>query len=119
MVLPVRVEHLMQVPVAAGVGHQERHRRAVDFAFPVLVVVHVPGGHQGRTRPDAAIAVSMPCRHGGAAPVVAVQRQRMVVRGDDQRPIPGGGSALGFRNLTNYIARSPLGTGGFKSQPHP
>jgi transposase len=29
------------------------------------------------------------------------------------------GSALGFRNLTNYIARSLLKTGGFKPQLHP
>ena len=29
------------------------------------------------------------------------------------------GSALGFRNLTNYIARSLLETGGFKPQLHP
>ena len=28
-------------------------------------------------------------------------------------------SALGFRNLTNYIARSLLETGGFRPQPHP
>ena len=29
------------------------------------------------------------------------------------------GSALGFRNLTNYIARSLLETGGFRNHPHP
>lgn len=29
------------------------------------------------------------------------------------------GSALGFRNLTNYIARSLLETGGFRSRLHP
>ena len=29
------------------------------------------------------------------------------------------GSALGFRNLTNYIARSLLGTGGFRPRLHP
>ena len=29
------------------------------------------------------------------------------------------GSALGFRNLTHYIARSLLETGGFRPQPHP
>ena len=29
------------------------------------------------------------------------------------------GSALGFRNLTNYIARSLLETGGFRRQLHP
>lgn len=29
------------------------------------------------------------------------------------------GSAFGFRNLTNYIARSELETGGFKPRPHP
>lgn len=29
------------------------------------------------------------------------------------------GSALGLRNLTNYIARSPLETGGFRPRPHP
>jgi transposase len=29
------------------------------------------------------------------------------------------GSALGFRNLTNYIARSPLEAGGFRPQLHP
>ncbi len=29
------------------------------------------------------------------------------------------GSALGFRNLTNYIARSLLETGGFRPQLHP
>jgi hypothetical protein len=29
------------------------------------------------------------------------------------------GSALGFRNLTNYIARSRLETGGFRPQLHP
>ena len=29
------------------------------------------------------------------------------------------GSALGFRNLTNYIARSLLDTGGFRPRPHP
>jgi transposase len=29
------------------------------------------------------------------------------------------GSALGFRNLTNYITRSLLETGGFKPQLHP
>ena len=29
------------------------------------------------------------------------------------------GSALGFRNLTHYIARSPLETGGFRPQLHP
>ena len=29
------------------------------------------------------------------------------------------GSALGFRNLTNYIARALLETGGFRPQLHP
>src|SRR4051794_40688187 len=29
------------------------------------------------------------------------------------------GSALGFRNLTNYIARCLLGTGGFRPRLHP
>jgi transposase len=29
------------------------------------------------------------------------------------------GSALGFRNLTNYIARSFLETGGFRPRLHP
>jgi transposase len=29
------------------------------------------------------------------------------------------GSALGFRNLTNYIARSPPETGGFRPRLHP
>ncbi|WP_226346916.1 transposase, partial [Agilicoccus flavus] len=29
------------------------------------------------------------------------------------------GTALGFRNLTNYIARSLLETGGFRPQLHP
>ena len=29
------------------------------------------------------------------------------------------GSALGFRNLTNYIARSLLESGGFRPQLHP
>lgn len=29
------------------------------------------------------------------------------------------GSALGFRNLTNYIARSLLETGGFRNRLHP
>jgi transposase len=29
------------------------------------------------------------------------------------------GSALGFRNLTNYIARSMLETGGFRPRLHP
>ena len=29
------------------------------------------------------------------------------------------GSALGFRNLTNYTARSLLETGGFRPQLHP
>ena len=29
------------------------------------------------------------------------------------------GSALGFRNLTNYIARSLLGSGGFRPRLHP
>ncbi len=29
------------------------------------------------------------------------------------------GSALGFRNLTNYIARSLLETGGFRLRLHP
>ncbi len=29
------------------------------------------------------------------------------------------GSALGFRNLTNYIARSLFETGGFRPQLHP
>ena len=29
------------------------------------------------------------------------------------------GSALGFRNLTHYITRSLLETGGFKPQLHP
>ena len=29
------------------------------------------------------------------------------------------GSALGFRNLTNYIARSLLETGGFRTRLHP
>ena len=29
------------------------------------------------------------------------------------------GSALGFRNLTNYIARSLLETGGFRHRLHP
>jgi hypothetical protein len=30
-----------------------------------------------------------------------------------------GGSALGFRNLTNFIARSLLETGGFRPRLHP
>jgi len=29
------------------------------------------------------------------------------------------GTALGFRNLTNYITRSLLDTGGFRPRPHP
>ena len=29
------------------------------------------------------------------------------------------GSALGFRNLTNYVARSLLESGGFRSRLHP
>lgn len=29
------------------------------------------------------------------------------------------GTALGFRNLTNYIARSPLEAGGFRPLLHP
>lgn len=29
------------------------------------------------------------------------------------------GRALGFRNLTNYIARSLLEAGGFRPRPHP
>jgi transposase len=29
------------------------------------------------------------------------------------------GTALGFRNLTNYIARSLLETGGFRTRLHP
>jgi transposase len=29
------------------------------------------------------------------------------------------GSALGFRNLTNYVARSLLETGGFRPRLHP
>ena len=29
------------------------------------------------------------------------------------------GSALGFRNITNYIARSLLETGGFRPRLHP
>ncbi|GAA4730367.1 hypothetical protein GCM10023350_12010 [Nocardioides endophyticus] len=29
------------------------------------------------------------------------------------------GSAFGFRNLTNYIARSPLESGGFRPRLHP
>ena len=29
------------------------------------------------------------------------------------------GTALGFRNLTHYIARCLLETGGFRPQPHP
>ncbi|MDQ1051748.1 transposase [Streptomyces sp. V4I2] len=29
------------------------------------------------------------------------------------------GTALGFRNLTNYITRSPLETGGFRPRLHP
>ncbi len=29
------------------------------------------------------------------------------------------GSALGFRNLTNYITRSLLATGGFRTRLHP
>lgn len=29
------------------------------------------------------------------------------------------GSALGFPNLTHYIARSLLETGGFRPHPHP
>ncbi|MGX6397640.1 ISL3 family transposase, partial [Rothia kristinae] len=35
------------------------------------------------------------------------------------RPEPLRGSALGFRNLTNYIARSLLEAGGFRPRLHP
>jgi hypothetical protein len=38
---------------------------------------------------------------------------QLVARDPDLR-----GSALGFRNLTHYIARSLLETGGFKPQLH-
>ena len=38
------------------------------------------------------------------------------IRGRLEHPC---GSALGFRNLTNYIARSLLETGGFRPRLHP
>ena len=37
----------------------------------------------------------------------------------DSRPEHLRGSALGFRDLTNCIARSLLETGSFRTRPHP
>jgi hypothetical protein len=54
-----------------------------------------------------------------------VDEDRALVAGRGARPRWGfrlehlRGSALGFRNLTNYVARSLLETGGFRSQLHP
>jgi hypothetical protein len=53
-----------------------------------------------------------------------LDEDRALVAGRRARPRRGRlehlrGSALGFRNLTDYVARSLLETGGSRSQLHP
>jgi len=71
---------------------------------------------QGSVSLSEPFLVHMIITHSGFAPAGAdflSERERPLVR--DRM----GGSALGFRNLTNYIARSLLESGGFRPRLHP
>ena len=46
------------------------------------------------------------------------ERWAVVVTVDERDPTQVRGTALGFRNLTNYIARSLLDVGGFRPHVH-
>ena len=98
-----------------GIGGQYRHL--------VEVVLAVVGGSarqsqrqrqrpgSGRTLNKRAVDVLAYFDHPGTSngPTEAINGRLEHLRG----------SALGFRNLTNYIARSLLETGGFGPRLHP
>ena len=94
-----------------------------------------------RTRAQQAMRALIDCLHQGVpAPLIELRRlgRTLTQRAGDvlayfDRPGTSNGptealngrlehlrgSALGFRNLTNYIARSLLETGGFRPRIHP
>ena len=51
-------------------------------------------------------------------PTLRTSSRSTTITDDESSPVDQG-SALGFRNLTNYIARSLLESGGFRPQLHP
>ncbi|MCX2935067.1 hypothetical protein ORI20_32980, partial [Mycobacterium sp. CVI_P3] len=66
--------------------------------------------------PFKLVGIIFPCHRGGSS---RFPRQSCgIKRVQHTGAGPLRGSALGFRNLTNYIARSLLETGGFKPQLH-
>ncbi len=81
---------------------------SVGAGVPAALTELVTLGRTLKKRADDVLAYfDRPCTSNG--PTEAINGRLEHLRG----------SALGFRNLTNYIARSLLETGGFSPRLHP
>lgn len=107
---------IYQQMIAAYRAHDRRHGRdlmttlidSIASGVPAaLVEITTLGRTLSRRAPDILAYFDRPGTSNG--PTEAINGRLEHLRG----------SALGFRNLTNYIARSLLETGGFKPQLHP
>jgi len=101
--------------IAAYRDPDRTHRKAALTAVIAALAERVPSAltelrRLGRTlRKRAADVLAYFDRPGTSnGPTEAINRRLEHLRG----------SALGFRNLTHYIARSLLETGGFRPRPH-
>ena len=88
-------------------GGQETVARRAYLRRPQVVEASDPGGGAEKRAADILAYFDRPGTSNG--PTEAINGRLEHLRG----------SALGFRNLTNYIARSLLETGGFRPQLHP
>jgi transposase len=104
-----RVQQVIHVTVAAGTTRSTRRAgpcTPVPTCSPTSTLITL-----GRTlkRRAADVLAYFDCPGASNGPTEAINGRLEHLRG----------SALGFRNLTNYIARSLLETGGFRPRLHP
>jgi transposase len=102
------IDHLTVIRVAAGLGVSWHTANAAIIAEGHRRLIDDPSRFDGVQR--AADVLAFFDRPGTSnGPTEAINGRLEHLRG----------SALGFRNLTNYIARSILGSGGFRPHLHP
>ncbi|MFG1958001.1 transposase [Nonomuraea sp. NPDC049028] len=117
------VQHLTVARVAEGLGVAWNTANDAALAEGKRVLIDDPGRFDGVTVIGVDEHVWRHTRRGDK--YVTVITDLTPIRGNGPTEAINGqlehlrGSALGFRNLTNYIARSLLETGGFRPQLHP
>ena len=98
-----------QDTTAAAAPRAKISRGGLDWALTAIVVDHLTV-----TRAAAGLGVSW---HTANSAILTEGRRRLIDAPGRLEHLRG--SALGFRNLTNYIARSLLEAGGFRPHLHP